>query len=108
MSEPEENFWQLRYDKVNWCDLYLGALEQDASKIESMMVSRPCVDGRLWDGLAAILKLGNVVLHFPGGAAPLFARVEVVEHLPPEMVKALGQPVCVATGKEISDAIDRA
>jgi len=61
---------------------------------------------RLWDALASVLALGDVVLYFPGGRPRLVARGSVTQHLPPSMVEALGQPVVVTTGREIQHEID--
>jgi hypothetical protein len=108
LAEKERDLWQVRYDKMNSCDLYLSGDEEDTNKIKSLMVSRPCSDRRLWDGLAAILKLGNVVLYFPGCGAPMVSRSSVTRHLPVEMIERMGRPVCVATGKEIAAAVEEA
>ena len=108
LSEPEPNFWQLRYDDANSCDLYLTAHDSDASLVRGVTVSRPCGDQRLWDALASILALGDVVLYCPAGRAPLVAHTSVTQHLPPDMVKALGQPVVVTSGREIQHEIQAA
>ncbi len=107
-TESEPNFWRLRYDEVNHCDIYVSAHAGDETLVDGFMVSRPCGDGRLEDALAAILAFGNVVLYFPGCQAPLVARSSVIPHLPPDMVEALGQPVCVTNGNEICHHIESA
>ena len=106
VSEP--NFWQLRYDEANFCDIYASAHDGDDTLIDGFTVSRPCADERLWDALASILSLGDVVFYFAGCHAPLVARSSVVQHLPPSMVEALGQPVCVTKGSEICHHIESA
>ena len=65
------------------------------------MISRPCADIRLWNALAEILRLGNAVLFFPGGQHPLIAAPSVKQHLPPDMIEALGEPLIISTGAEI-------
>ena len=60
---------------------------------------------RLWDALYEVMKLGKVVLYFPGDAPPLIADESVARHLPADMVKALGQPRRVRSGAEIVDVI---
>jgi hypothetical protein len=108
LVEPEPNFWQLRYDDANSCDLYLNAHDSDTSLVHGFTVNRPCGDHRLWDSLASILTLDNVVLYFPGGRAPLVAHSSVAPHLPPEMIEALGEPIAITSGKEILNEIESA
>jgi len=76
--------------------------------MHSHLVHRPCGDHRLWDSLASILALGDVVLFFPGAQALLVAHSGVAQHLPPDMFEAFGQPVVVTSGNEILHAIQAA
>jgi hypothetical protein len=108
LTEIERDLWRWGFDAVNSCDVYLTSNKRDPSRIQGLMVSRPIQDARLFDALLAILKLGNVVLYFPGGRAPLVADRKMVEHMPLAMVEALGKPKRVTTGKQISDAIEDA
>jgi hypothetical protein len=108
LTETEPNFWHLRYDDANSCDLNLTVDDADPGVIQGFAVHRPCGDARLWDALAAILSLGDLVLYFPGGGAPLVARTSVAQHLPMDMVEALGQPVVVTRGEQIQNEIQRA
>ena len=64
-SEPD--YWRLRYDGLNSCDIGVNPLGTDATKLAGLYVDRPCRDLRLWDVLFAILNMGGVVLFFPGG-----------------------------------------
>ena len=105
LTETGSNYWQLRYDDANWCDLDLTVHDTDATMVLGFTVHRPCSDQRLWDALASILASGDVVLYFPGGRAPLVARSTVTHHLPASMVEALGQPVVVTSGREIQQEI---
>ena len=105
LTEVNEDLWRWGSDDVNSCDLYVSG---NGERIESFMVSRPIADAELWDALFEILKLGNVVLHFPGCAAPLVGNKDTIKHMPREMVKALGKPKCVTNGKQISEAIESA
>lgn len=105
LAETESDYWQLRYDDANSCDLELTAHDADASLLLGLTVHRPCADKRLWEALAAILGLGDVVLYFPGGRAPLVANDTVIQHLPPEMIESLGQPIIVTSGREIQHVI---
>lgn len=108
LAENEPELWRLRYDDINSCVVYLTADPNDPGMITGFMVHRPCVDQRLWDALATVLALGNVVLYFPGGRASLVGRGSVTGHLPPDLVESLGQPVVVTSGREIQDEIDAA
>ena len=104
VTEVEPNYWQLRYNDTNTCKIDLMP-HSDPSMIHGFTVERPCGDQRLWDALAFILTLGDLVLYFPGGRAPLVGRSSVTEHLPPDMVEALGQPVVVTSGRGIQHEI---
>jgi len=108
LTEIGPDDWQLRYDDANSCDLDLMGDDTDAAMVLGFTVYRPCSDQRLWDGLASILASGDVVLYFPGGRAPLVARSTVTDHLPASMVEALGQPVVVASDREIQREIHAA
>lgn len=105
LTENGPDDWQLRYDDANSCDLDLMGHDTDATMVLGFTVYRPCSDQRLWDGLASILASGDVVLFFPGCRAPLVARSTVTHHLPESLIKALGQPVVVTSGKEIQQEI---
>jgi hypothetical protein len=54
------------------------------------------------------MRLGHVVLYFPGDAPPLAASKETGAHLPGDMKEALGEPRCVQSGQEIVEIIKRA
>ena len=108
LTETETHFWHVRYDHTNSCEIDLTAHDTDPSMVQGFTVHRPCTDQRLWDALASILVLGDIVLYFPGGRAPLVARSTVIQHLPVDMVDALGQPVVVTSGIEIQREIHTA
>jgi len=107
LTEREPNFWHVRYDDTNSCELNLTPDDAHADLICGFAVHRPCADARLWHALAVILSLGDLVLYFPGGGAPLVARSSVAQHLPLDMVEALGQPVVVTRGEQIQNEIQR-
>ncbi len=107
LIETQTDFWHLRYDDANSCDLFLTAHGTDPSALRGFTVHRPCGDLRLWDALASILSIENTVLYFPGGRAPLVAYDTVTQHLPADMVTALGRPVVVTTGREMQHEITR-
>jgi hypothetical protein len=101
LLETEANIWKLHYDDTNFCELYLTSYEADTSMVQGFTVNRSCGDERLWDALASMLAIGNVVLYFPGGRAPLVGRSSTIQHLPPDMIAKLGQPKVVKRGSEI-------
>jgi hypothetical protein len=106
VSEPEPNRWEVRYDKQNSCDVFLSS--HGPTKLEGFSINRPCGDLRLWDALAFILTLGNVVFYFPGCKAALVANLEVTRHLPRDMIATLGEPIVAGGGAEILSAIQAA
>ena len=97
-SGPER--WKVFYDAQNSCDVYLS-LDAGAGMVQGLSINRPCADLRLWDALASVLALGNVVLYFPGCKAPLIANFNARQHLPLDMIEALGEPIIAASGAEI-------
>ncbi|ANM29854.1 hypothetical protein ABI59_10090 [Acidobacteria bacterium Mor1] len=99
LSEESDRIWRLRYDAENESVIYVGR-EPDRT-ISSLMVERPCGDGRLWDALFRVMELGNVVFFFPGGTAPAVAHGDAGSHLPRDMVDALGAPQVVASGSDL-------
>jgi hypothetical protein len=104
-SAPES--WKVQYDAMNSCDVYLN-LDAGAGMLQGLSINRPCGDMRLWHALASILRLGNVVLYFPGCKAPLIASLNARQHLPLDMIEALGEPVMVGSGAEILREIQAA
>jgi hypothetical protein len=106
VEESEPEYWTLRYAEDQWCNVRLKPIE--GGLIHRLCVVRPSADKRLWESLAAIMKLGNVVLYFPGDAPPLVADNFVLQQLPQEMVDALGKPVVIRNGKDILEHVETA
>jgi hypothetical protein len=106
ISGGDSTSWRLRYDDLNSSDVYLHFVDGSSTEITGLSVHRPCGDRRLWDALAAVLRLGPVVLY--ADFAPLIFEHATAAHLPKEMVEALGSPVCITTGDEILHAIQNA
>jgi hypothetical protein len=107
-AESEPDNWSVRYDALNRCSICVSPLESDTALVESLCVFRPCGDLRLWEALLAVMRLGAVVLYFPGNAPPLIASGDVAQHLPDDMIESLGQPKVVQSGQEIVEVIERA
>lgn len=106
VSEPMPDRWKVTYDAQNSCDVYLSS--HGSTMLKGFSINRPCGDLRLWDALAFILTLGNVVFYFPGGEAPLVAKLDVSRHLPRDMIEALGEPIVVGSGAQILREIQSA
>jgi len=97
-SEPD--YWQVRYGKTGSCEISVTPLTTDSSKLNFLHVHRPCVDSRLWESLYELLKMGSVVLFFPGGP-PILAKGISATELPQEMIDSIGQPIYVDSGAAI-------
>jgi hypothetical protein len=95
-----EDEWEVDYGDTG-CDLILQPLDEDDDLIHNVTVERPCQDMRLWEAIHAVMKLGPVVLYFPGDVAPLVANEAAIGHLPPDMVEDLGEPVIAGSAEEI-------
>ncbi|HQL75301.1 MAG TPA: hypothetical protein PLD58_19125 [Phycisphaerae bacterium] len=105
ISDEDSDVWHVEYDQANSCDIHVtpDPNERDSIRpgtIASAMIERPCEDQRLWDALSSVMRLGNVVLYYPGSQA-LVACASVAEHLPEGMADALGGVVCIASGEDI-------
>jgi hypothetical protein len=107
VTEPAPDRWKVLYDAQNSCDVYLSA-DANPNLLKGLSINRPCGDSRLWDSLASILALGNVVLYFPGCRAPVVSNLNATQHLPHDMIEALGNPVVVGTGAELLREIQAA
>jgi len=107
-AESEPNYWSVRYNDLNSCHLGVTALPGDDTVVEALGVFRPCSDPRLWEALMEVLRLGLVVLYFPGDAPPLVASESVGAQLPASTVRSLGRPRVVQSGREIVEVVERA
>ena len=101
-SEPD--YWSVHYDPANSCKINVTPSTSDNELLTSLSVNRPCGDLRFWESVLAILKLGPVILYWPGGG-PLVAGDAIAAEVPLEIVESLGQPLAVSSAQEIVDAI---
>jgi hypothetical protein len=101
-SEPD--YWCVFYDRTDSCSISVTSAESDSERITFLSLNRPCADLRFWESVLAILRMGSVILYWPGGG-PLMAGGSDRADLPPEIVKSLGQPALVNSAREIIDAI---
>jgi len=97
-SEPD--YWRLRYDSQNSCDIGVHSLLTDVTKLADFYVERPCRDIRLWDSLFTVLNMGSVVLFFPEGPLIISKGISGTG-IPQEMVDSLGPPVQVNSAEEL-------
>jgi hypothetical protein len=79
-------------------DVYTG---RPGDSPESVMVSRFGGD-EMMDLIVELARQADAVIIGPE-MPPLLTRAEQAEHLPPDM--DLGKPVCIATGRELSELI---
>jgi hypothetical protein len=108
-AEPECSCWRLGYGaEGSGCDVYVTRTEGDPTRVKALLVSRPVADGRLWEALFRVMRLGHVVLFSPGLPSPLFADAGAVRHASRGLLDALGEPVVVGSGAEIQAAIEAA
>jgi hypothetical protein len=90
-SESSADRWRVRYDDKNYCDIGVTSVGTNDARLKSFYVDRPCEDVRLWEGLLAALRMGSVVMFWPG--SPLVVADESVAALVPiEMIEGMGQP----------------
>jgi hypothetical protein len=105
-ADSEPDYWRVRYDGRNSCDVLVVPHPSDGELVRALCVHRPCRDGRLWDALLGVMRLGPVALYVLGGTPPLIADVAAAPHLPPDLVAALGPPRRVGSGREIREAVE--
>ena len=99
-EESERDYWRVRYDNKNLCEIGVTAMTSDNEMLKSFYVDRPCGDLRLWEGLLAVLRMGSVVIFWPGGP-PVVALEAVAAHLPEDLIDSIGQPKLVSSAEEL-------
>ena len=107
ITQLDATCWRVFYDEQNSCDVFAGGRSEGSDLITGFTVNRPCGDQRLWDALISILRIPRMVLYFPGGR-PLIADASTAEHLPADMIDAIGEPKCILLGEDIVHEIQNA
>lgn len=107
-GESEPDHWRVRYDPANTCTISVTSAKGDPTRIESLCIYRPCGDMRLFESILAILRMGSVILVFPGDAPPLLANASVATDVPRDLVESMGPPKCVHFTQEILEIIRNA
>jgi hypothetical protein len=94
----------LEYHSKNFCAIYVRGYPSREDKLGFLTIDRPCGDMRLWESVLAVLRMGHVVLYFPGGP-PLVADEAVGAAMPSDEVELMGLPRCVQSAQEIVSII---
>ncbi|HEX9490889.1 MAG TPA: hypothetical protein VF930_11420 [Stellaceae bacterium] len=95
--------WSLSFPNGGTSFLYL---KDDQNEIDHACVNRPADSPELWIGLLDILRETGGMLCWPGGGAVVADEAHIA-HLPPEMIKILGRPTVVGSGREIEECIEK-
>jgi len=99
-EDSEPDYCRVRYDDKNSCHIGGTAVASNKEMLKSLFVERPHRDLRLWEGLIPVLRMGSVVIFWPGGP-PVVANKTVAAKLPNDMTDAIGQPTTVRSGDDL-------
>jgi hypothetical protein len=103
-QDSEPDYWSVRYDGANSCKIGITPSTVDKEIIASLSVNRPCGDVRFWESVLAILRMGPLMLYWPGGG-PLVGSESAARDVPRDIAESLGQPKSVSSAQEIMEAI---
>ena len=98
--ESEINRWMVRYDDLNYCEIFVSAIPSDQRFLGFISVWKPCADIWLWKALVEILRTGSVFLYW-SGSPPILASDGVSGAFPKEIVDALGPPKSVSSAHDL-------
>lgn len=79
-------------------------VDTEVPTVHAFTVLRPVCDPRLYAALLALLQLPGTVVYAPG-SRPVVAHPAAAAELPPQMLAALGAPVCVGSADALLDAL---
>ena len=99
-AESKPDYWRVRFDDLNTCHISVKPLPSDRAMLKSLCVERPCGDLRFWQSLLAILRMGSVVIFWPGGP-PIVANDTLAANLPEGMASAMGPARTVASAEQL-------
>lgn len=99
-EESQPDYWRIRYDDQNACHIGVISVPSDEKMVKSIVVERPCGEPKLWDALLSVLKMGSVVMFWPG-SPPFVSDGGVASNLPQEMTNVKGVAKPVHSGEEI-------
>jgi hypothetical protein len=97
-SEPD--YWRVRYDSKNSCEIGITPLASGREMLTGLFVNRPCGDLKLWEGLLRVLRMGCVVMFWPGGP-PVLAEGTSTSDLPKDMIDSIGKARYVSSAAEL-------
>ena len=104
-TEPEYYVLRFGSGEFDTCTLFV---DTSAEEIDRFSVNRPLADDRLYDALLTVLKMPGLALYMPGTCPPLVGNAETLEHLPKDMIEALGEPAVLTAASEIPERIEGA
>ena len=99
-DESEPDYWRVRYDSKNSCEIGVTPFADGREMLAGLFVNRPCADLKLWEGLVRVLRMGCVVMFWPGGP-PIVAEGTSTSDLPKDMIDSIGEPRCVSLAAEL-------
>jgi hypothetical protein len=103
-EDSQRDYWSVQYGHADSCKIRVTGSESDQELVTSLCVYRPCGDIRFWESVLAILRMGPVMLYWPGGGPVVASPIETDE-FPREMADSLGEQLCVGSTQEILNAI---
>jgi hypothetical protein len=104
-QESDRDHWRIRYGPEDSSTIGVTPDESDAELISAFYIDRPCGAAHLWEAVLSVLRMGSVMLFFPGEGPVLVGSERAVADLPPEVIETMGPPRCVKSTQEILDAI---
>jgi hypothetical protein len=103
-AESKPDHWRVCYDAKDSCLVCVTPLASDPHRLKSLYVDRPCGDLRLWEALLSILRMGSIVMFWPGGP-PVVSDDAIATNLPADVTAALGPAKSVRSAEELLRAV---
>lgn len=108
LEETEPDFWQVKYDDEAGSEVSIRFEPQSDCVFARFTIEGGQNDPRLWESLAEVIRSENLVMYFAGCRGPIIGVHEAAKHIPPGMIAAMGEPLCVESGREIlSEVVGR-
>jgi hypothetical protein len=99
-EESKPDYWRVQYNDKNSCHIGVVSLPSDKNTLKSFYIDRPCADARLWEALISVLRMGSVVMFWPG-SPPIVFDLSVASKLPKDMTDGIGTARSVSTAEEL-------
>jgi hypothetical protein len=100
-EESESNHWRVRFDSNQTCTIDVTSAGSDPAFLESLCIHRPCGDTRFYEAILSILRMGSIVMVFPGCESPLVANETAAADLPLDIADSMAPSRCVRSAEEI-------